>query len=230
MKKLSAYLILAIITLLVTGYIVTAQSASDMYIATKFTHKLHVEDNGMKCTDCHGKAVEVKPGVRMNPGHAQCIECHDVQEKNECAKCHTSAGIPSGFGKPASHLSFDWKQMHGTEAAMKVTECNVCHEPKSCDECHNGSKLTNSPHPVGFRFNHAVDAAFGGRCLSCHETKAKCTDCHRREIPVRHAMGTLWANRNNGGEHVEEARMAMESCLACHDQGKTEPACVRCHK
>ncbi len=195
----------------------------------KFSHNYHHDEVGLACDKCHDATREVKPGIHALPQHAQCVECHEFAGKENCDFCHINGKKGGGFGKPTSHITPDWtKNLHGIEATARKTECWVCHNQSSCDACHNSTGVTGKPHPAGYRFNHATDAAFGGRCLTCHETREYCTSCHRASIPMRHPLGSAWANLQ-GGAHRDEAQKFIETCLACHDVGKSEPTCARCH-
>lgn len=227
MKKV---ILLLLLLLFAIGGSWLVNAANESVTALKFSHSLHKETASMTCVQCHSEATEVKPGIRKNPGHNQCIECHDVTSKSECGMCHTDAIKGGGFGKPFNHTTPDWaNRVHGMDANVNVVECRVCHEQSSCDQCHSNATRKLSPHGPNYLFNHATDAAMGGRCLSCHETRESCTSCHRATIPLRHPLGFSWANLEKGGNHAEEGRMYFESCLACHDQGANEPTCARCH-
>ncbi|MCX7834968.1 MAG: hypothetical protein N2450_02705 [bacterium] len=204
--------------------------ANESVTALKFSHTLHLQTVEMTCIQCHGSAKEVKAGVRKNPNHEQCKECHNTNNTNECNTCHVSGIKGGGFGKPFNHTSPEWNsRIHGLDASANLVECRVCHEQASCDQCHSNSTSNLSPHSPNYIFQHSTDAAMGGRCLSCHETRQFCTDCHRKSIPIRHPLGYQWANTGAGGKHAEEGKLYFESCLACHDQSPQEPTCVRCH-
>ncbi len=229
MKRQIKWLLPILLVTAICGLVLFAYAMNESVTNLKFNHKYHTDEVGATCIQCHGSAREVKPGIRAVPSHEQCKECHEDDLKNACTKCHVGKE-GGGFGKPVSHLSPDWQKIHGMEAAGKTTECNVCHQQSSCDQCHNGNNVVSgSPHPAGWRFNHATEAAFGGRCYTCHESSEKCVACHRASIPIPHALGSVWANPTTGGEHKDEAEKYMVTCLACHDMGKAEPTCARCH-
>lgn len=228
MKKVFIFLLL----FLICGTLWIVLAANESVTALKFSHSLHKQTAEMTCVQCHGSATEVKPGIRKNPDHQQCKECHDVENKQECKLCHTDEVKGGGFGKPFNHTTPEWSsRIHGLDANANLVECRVCHEQSSCDRCHSNATTNNlSPHSPNYLFYHSTDAAMGGRCLSCHETRKYCTDCHRNTIPIRHPFGYSWANTTTGGKHAEEGKFYFESCLACHDQDSTEPTCARCHQ
>lgn len=189
-----------------------------------FAHKSHI-DKGLDCATCHGR-LDFAGAVPSVPVMADCQSCHLLRRAPVgCEQCHQ--------GKrplPAEHQLATWRQDHGWEASAATTDCASCHSQSSCDQCHQGLNLYGSPHPPGWVFSHYADAAWGAECLSCHETRRSCTDCHRRSLPLAHPLGPDWANRTTGGEHRNQAEAFMESCLACHDLGAADPTCAKCHR
>jgi hypothetical protein len=130
-------------------------------------------------------------------------------------------------------LAFTWLKDHGLEASTGAGDCRACHEPQTCDDCHQGTGIfgaRGSPHPPGWKFNHFAEADFGAECLSCHETRETCTNCHRAMMRLPHPLGPAWANPATGGEHKGEFGASPEACLSCHDLGAKDPVCARCHK
>jgi len=191
-----------------------------------FSHQSHTAA-GVACADCHGDIAAglAQPQV---PVMAACQSCHTQRAATlDCAKCHRGE-----TPKPADHLTAVWLDDHGLEALAGASNCTGCHQQSSCDNCHQGHNVfgaKGSPHPPGWLFNHFTDTDFGAECLSCHETRTKCVSCHRAMIPAPHSFGPAFANPETGGEHTEEFRASPQTCLACHDLGKRDPTCARCH-
>ena len=190
-----------------------------------FAHQRH-NAAGIGCAECHG---EVAGGVQPQvPVMADCQSCHSRKGAAlECAQCHQGA-----TPQPADHLTAAWLAEHGQEALAGSSDCAACHRQSSCDACHQGYNLAGakgSPHPVGWLFNHFAEADFGAECLSCHETRTSCVSCHRAMLPVPHSFGPEFADPVSGGEHSQEFEASPQACLACHDLGKMEPTCARCH-
>ncbi|MFH0882353.1 MAG: hypothetical protein V2A56_05150 [bacterium] len=185
-----------------------------------FAHKVHGK---VDCNQCHGDPAKAEPVI---PGMTACQSCH-LQESGplECGECHLGESP-----KPQDHQLASWHQDHGIEASFRGDDCSMCHTQATCDECHQGENLYGSPHPPTWVFNHGIEANWSGECLSCHESRDECTSCHRQRIPVPHPFGAAFANTENGGAHVDEARAFIESCLACHDVGEGDPTCARCHE
>jgi len=177
-----------------------------------FTHSAHQQ---FPCTRCH---------VRLFPDGMEIA----FPEPEDCRRCHDESKP-----RPTDHLWESWLLQHGIEASLNETSCSVCHTQESCDNCHQGTGIygaTHSPHPPTWLFNHFADAAFGGECLVCHESRKFCVDCHRRMIHIPHPFGWgEYANREDGGKHVEEARLYLETCLSCHDVEGEDHTCGKCH-
>lgn len=189
-----------------------------------FAHNIH-SDADVSCDQCHGTITEVgqEPSIIvMN----DCQSCHMVQNADlECGICHQGESP-----QPWDHKLASWHGDHGLEASFGTSDCASCHTQATCDECHQGELLDGKPHPAGWEFNHFVEASMGSDCLVCHETRSYCTDCHRAMAPLPHPMGPGFANFNDGGDHVDEARAFGETCLSCHDVGGDDPTCARCHE
>ncbi|MDZ7624448.1 MAG: hypothetical protein U5J96_08415 [Ignavibacteriaceae bacterium] len=53
----------------------------------KFSHALHYEL--VECAECHSVVSEsISLNDRLLPNHDNCVDCHDVDDDNECATCH----------------------------------------------------------------------------------------------------------------------------------------------
>jgi len=186
----------------------------------QFGHKTHV-GSGLDCEKCHGKANS--PTL---PSNAICHTCHSADyQPLDCSVCH-----PGNPPLPADHQLVTWQADHGLDAAMTTSDCSVCHEQAACDECHQGENLYGNPHPPTWKFNHFAETSYGAECLTCHETRETCTNCHRASIPMPHPLGPDWANNASGGDHMEQAESLIESCLSCHDIGEDDPTCAKCHE
>ncbi|MDP8207358.1 MAG: cytochrome c3 family protein [Candidatus Electryonea clarkiae] len=188
-----------------------------------FAHKIHIS-NELKCDNCHTNVT--MPGESPAvPVMSDCQTCHIMANGPlECVQCHTGESP-----KPDDHEITSWLIDHGLEASNNTSDCSACHEQATCDECHQGENIYGKPHPPTWQFNHFTESAFGGECLVCHETRDECTSCHRSILPTPHGFGPVWAHPDNGGDHVEEAKSFMETCIACHDIGEDDPTCARCH-
>lgn len=190
-------------------------------VAQLFPHATHVE-GGMSCADCHGKATQ-EPVLPEKP---QCRGCHaTVSGYEDCRVCHAR----DEELVPASHTP-EWISFHGIDAGWDQGACETCHTQTDCQDCHAGDNVRPRSHPLGYVFNHALEARANEiLCITCHEDQSYCTSCHIAEgvVPQNHSRSD-W---RFGGAHGEEALFNMESCVACHDAGTDDPSCVGsgCH-
>lgn len=196
-------------------------SPSEFYSA--FEHAVHTEA-AVSCETCHGNLM-TSGASPVIPKMSDCQQCH-TQTKGPltCEACHD--------GKrplPSTHLLTTWNTDHGMDARLAGTDCASCHTQQSCDMCHQGINISGSPHPPTWKFNHFAETSFGSECLSCHQTRSYCTDCHKSTRPVPHPIGSGFANRQTGGDHKQDFAMFTESCLSCHDLGSARNTCNRCH-
>jgi hypothetical protein len=128
-----------------------------------FNHRLHVEDSGLECGDCHLHALT---GVRATiPNVGVCLDCHDeVQtESPEEAKvvAYVQAGEPIPWRKVyllPDHVYFSHRR-HTTIAGL---ECEVCHGPV-------GERVD----PVSRPFTPMTMDA----CMECHDASGASNDC-----------------------------------------------------
>lgn len=173
-----------------------------------FAHSKH----GAECSSCHGKLSDLvaEPTRPMLP---------------DCQMCHEHKSV-----KPQSHLIPLWTRQHGEEAEFVAGDCAVCHTQSSCDECHQGENIFETPHPESWIHDHAVEAGWKANCLACHESNEQCLACHRVQVPVPHPFGAKHANVNDGGTHKDDVKAFPETCVTCHDLGGEDPTCAKCHQ
>ncbi len=133
-----------------------------------FNHRLHVEDVGADCTDCHLYALT---GVRATiPNIQSCVDCHpeSLTESAEEARLieFIEAGQPIPWKKVywvPDHVYFS----HRRHAALGEIACGVCHGPVGARD-----------QPV----TRALVEMSMDACMNCHEeTDASndCIACHR---------------------------------------------------
>ena len=134
----------------------------------------------------------------------------------------------------------------GLQARSQARSCQQCHADSSCSECHSQVAPTVNArlfpeaverpllHRGDWRTVHAIEArADGDTCLRCHQPR-QCVRCHEQHGLVSGVAGGRaphppgWATPG-GAFHGDEARLQIESCAACHDQGAASN-CVRCHR
>jgi hypothetical protein len=80
--------------------------------------------------------------------------------------------------QPANH-NHDWLSRHVVFAKLDAQDCESCHQPRYCQECHNRRDLPiRTFHDTNVRFTHGIEArANPMKCGECH-TSGFCQRCH----------------------------------------------------
>jgi hypothetical protein len=131
------------------------------------------------------------------------IATSHIVASNACETCHISIADL----KPQSHKSSSFIASHKFAASKFNTNCIMCHDNASCQECHtstttitqhNTSKDFYQPyspsnsgtgtqlqqitrvHSLDYVYTHGIDAkGKTSECQSCHETESFCVNCHQ---------------------------------------------------
>jgi hypothetical protein len=214
-----------------------------------FSHAAHIErvgDDG--CAKCHATADWDEVPVPL-PDMDSCLGCHNHNQdyaQAQCLHCHPALRKqPLKAVAEFQHVG-DWMSRHGLQARSQADSCQQCHVETTCSECHSSvAPAVNSRlfpeavdrpllHRGDWRSTHAMEArADGDTCVRCHNTST-CVQCHEQNGltagvsggRVPHPPG--WSTPG-GAFHGDEARLRIETCAACHDQGAASN-CVACHK
>ena len=242
MKKL--YFIGGLI--IISGIVVAGQLKWDSDLT--FSHKYHIEEEGVECTDCHGAVEESTSGTDdLLPAMSTCFECHDDEEDN-CSFCHKNAKdkriilprvveyIPKfnhkkhaaeGISCNKCHADINTKEtvQSGLHLPM-MSDCMECHEtPETiagCYKCHTTNQtLLPDNHALSWKSQHGMESETGDQnCASCH-TKSFCVDCHQ---------GTNLLNESHAPEFISTHSLSFSvresNCENCH-QGLDD--CRECH-
>jgi hypothetical protein len=215
----------------------------------RFNHAAHLARSGITCATCHAPATEsTQVDDKLGPQMAVCTDCHQAQmDRLNCKYCHTR--LPE-LGKPsigeAVHTT-GFFALHGSWATGSAQLCASCHEQRFCADCH--AKTTplrpsvklpeavdrNFIHRGDFLGRHALEAnAHPASCQTCHG-QSFCEDCHRRSKASADVRGARsphpagYAFPGGKAFHGRDARVNIQACAACHDQGAASN-CVTCHK
>ena len=173
----------------------------------KFSHQLHVKENGIACVDCHPAAkTSAQSSDNLHPTHDNCSPCHSDQVSNTCGYCHLN---PDSI-EPAPPRIREINFSHAKHVAMDSVQCVTCHQ--NIDEV-----TTAGPHNMPTM----------GTCTTCHNDRsavAACEACHTNFatlIPQDHLAG------NFRQDHRKLTRLgALDvSCATCH----TQNFCADCH-
>ena len=224
-----------------------------------FSHKMHAENYGFDCVDCHHESSDPQKGVLKCgvchgaiPTNAELAEIgkdgdgtkplgnmpyHDtsiVTDKKACLTCH--------------HLEYvqkDWgHDKHSEEYGL---DCQSCHhgedieaEPMNCNNCHfDGAEIS-------------LKDAVHTKCADCHqdwfdEGLKSCNKCHdeldtRKELAKKgdFTMNPTFAKCSSchGTKEPQElVKNRMQSfhdlCMGCHESVGAGPygsdKCNQCH-
>ena len=254
-----------------------------------FSHKLHVVENGMECSACHGSAeTSVLGSDNLMPDMESCGTCHDVESPDNCGTCHSDVDNPRNVPrvakyfpqfshqqhiaqgldcaechspviqkeaigeyilpamescqechtekrvKPKTHGP-NYRHAHGDDSRVFAKTiradqtCRACHSLQYCQTCHEGDNLDRTTHPLNYAFTHALEAqGKDNQCATCHIDRSFCIECHQQYFVLPHNHTAGWANRADGGRHVDAARSDLENCMSCHEQDAAL-VCQKCH-
>ncbi len=170
----------------------------------KFSHSLH--SDLVECADCHKSVTEsTSLGDRLLPDHDSCVDCHDVDDENECSTCHMNENYEALI-QIESELIFN----HKIHNIMEI----------ACTDCHIGLDK------VDYSFEGAEAYPSMEICAACHNeveiASNACESCHittANLIPINH--------RNNDylRSHKFLAWEADANCMMCHNNN----TCQECH-
>lgn len=184
-----------------------------------FSHRIHVEEEGLDCETCHATVyAEDTPGM---PVARQCRLCHPAPEPpaegEEPAEEEADVLAPLLDGEGALRLQ------GVTRLAEDVTFPHLRHVDTGveCGACH-----------AGIETNERVDRGLAlsmDDCLACHEKlgqDTECATCHAAlatDVAPR-THGELW-KREHGGVVRSRSAATVDRCELCHQ----ESSCVSCH-
>jgi LysM repeat protein len=116
---------------------------------------------------------------------------HDEPARNQaplCASCHMGAASTDGTRcdtchttmKPRDHTAGFRDKVHGRQAQMDSSRCQVCHRAERCEACHR--EIPRSHFPLNKWVEQGLHGSRGrlemGACLTCHRFETACSRCH----------------------------------------------------
>lgn len=170
----------------------------------KFSHSLHFEL--VECADCHSKVSEsISLNDRLLPNHDNCIDCHDVDDENECKTCHVNENYGpliqkktdliynhkihklQGMNCVDCHKGLDKVDysFESSEVIPSMEICAACHNEvkiatNACESCHISTYnlLPQNHRDVDYTRSHKFQAwEVNANCMMCHDNNT-CQDCH----------------------------------------------------
>jgi hypothetical protein len=236
-----ALAVVLISALMISRLIGGSDSASDL---RKFSHGFHTTEAGVECQTCHQGIAELAAGQRSMPGHKICSDCHEVDNKAECGKCHSNPDNPTAIPAVSEYyLAFSHKThtanglqcsaCHGDVASTGMQPtltdmqgCMACHRDRNgsleCEKCHQGGKPRPLDHMlVTWQADHGLEASSGAvNCAQCHD-QSSCDACHQGVNLSGSPHPPTWKFN-----HFAESSYGGE-CLVCHE---THESCTTCHR
>jgi len=205
----------------------------------RFSHALHLAEDGVDCTSCHASALSSRSSVdNLVPGEKACDPCHDIDRGR--------ARELAAAGKPAKHMCDDchpgFDPANALVQRVKIQPPNIkndhaVHAAKgvACRRCH-GDLLAE-----GVKLATRAQLPRMSLCLQCHDGERapdECVTCHlagpggyvRTEFPegqlrpsgsLRGADHDVTFRRS----HRSAAKSNPRYCANCH----RKEFCVECH-
>jgi mono/diheme cytochrome c family protein/plastocyanin len=131
-----------------------------------FNHRLHIEEVGADCMDCHESVLEdQRAGV---PTNETCLGCHDPGDLDDS----TSTELRAVFDYLQKEVEIPWNRVHDLPGhvtfphSRHVTAGNI-----GCAQCHGDLAQRDSP-PERPAFNLKMNW-----CLDCHDQEEATNDC-----------------------------------------------------
>ena len=182
-----------------------------------FSHRLHTEEEGLECGDCHSRAEDSEdPGM---PRPAQCAICHNGLDEKKPAEHRVTTlfegdrFLTAHAGRQSDEIVFSHQQ-HATRGV----DCAACHAEVARDD--------GSLAQLGDKMRMSMDA-----CVDCHETGGgpKLEDCAACHVEIRAGVAPPSHRANWKRYHgsVVRGRFAERSdqCALCHKASE----CTDCH-
>ncbi len=240
---LTALVLTVGLSVLVAG---TGGGGEEPQSGLRFSHKLHTQDAGMGCADCHSAVAESASAADViRPDHSTCQSCHEEQLNESCTTCHvTDPGeytipVRDTRGLVFSHAfhigqGAECAACHADVAGVEAGEhiplppmatCNTCHDDaqasNACESCHtNLALLRPVEHNESDFLRHHKQLALrdGANCLSCH-TEEGCAECHNGAELVSVTVPGSDLQVPNGPRLFAIARGQGQNKLKVHDAG-----------
>lgn len=220
-----------------------------------FSHKHHIEEEELKCENCHTGADKGQP---TKPVAKTCMKCHEGSDAKKPPEKRLAAHLVNGElpANPATKSMGDVKFNHESHIKGKLT-CVTCHgdvakskslsgkmtpKMKDCVTCH--SKIENVNVKNNCAYCHKVirrDVApqdhksnwkqLHGKAVGfmTKDSAERCETCHTQEWCLRcHRQEKPKSHTNywRSRGHNVQAELDRQSCKVCHQPD----FCVRCHR
>jgi len=219
MKRIFPCLVLALLSLAFLG------CEEEEQYQLRFSHYLHVTENDMACSDCHGE-----PGTPAFNAitHETCLDCHDEPAAEEisaktCGICHQEKQL-ADFALPEkeegeSAVTNAVEEADGETAAQPERGIFVHTEALAgkCTDCH-GYLMDEELQTVPMLQREDI-VAMRNRA---HLSGSDCSTCHEGVDPslAPESHDRVWTKR-----HGQFGMQPDAACSVCH----TQDSCMDCH-
>lgn len=170
----------------------------------KFSHSMHNEL--VECSDCHTSVAESTSLTdRLLPNHDSCVNCHEVDNENECSTCHVNENYEALIQKE-SELIYN----HKIHALLEI----------NCTDCHKGLDK------VDYSFESSEVYPSMEICSACHnEVKIASNACESCHISTFNLLPQNHRSNDYVRSHKFLAWEANANCMMCHNN----TTCQECH-
>ncbi|GAB4256005.1 MAG: cytochrome c3 family protein [Deferrisomatales bacterium] len=139
-----------------------------------FNHKLHVEDNGLECVECH-VYVRSQPFAGL-PGVEKCLECHEEPQTDSAEEEKIRQTAEQG-GELQWNRIYDVPDhvyySHRRHVVAGGLECGECHGPIAESTSPPTRPLNEITMDFCIECHMERDVAMAGDgpgdCFSCHK-------------------------------------------------------------
>ena len=177
-----------------------------------FSHRVHVEDQGLDCTDCHTGAEDSdEPGM---PGLGSCMLCHEELDAEKPESRRVASLYEGGV----------WARKERSALPGEVLFSHATHVELGgdCASCHGAIETTDA-------IEDEVQVSMDD-CIRCHAAvgvAAECATCHT-EVRADRPPATHGGDWSEFHGQVVRARSedTVDRCAMCH----TESSCTTCHQ
>jgi hypothetical protein len=216
---------MAVLTILIATALAWAPGSTH---APSFSHKLHLENVGLTCTDCHQAALDKGSSANsLFPSSETCFACHGPEQQDDCQICAAVERL-QGLEKPIPGIIFD----HGTHLtsarfreqlgpSAQGDQADPEFTKELCLSCHHGMDQV----ALGTAENFPTMS----ECLGCHpfqgDPMASCRTCHSTAFNLRppsHRTKTFFDAHSR-----TEPPLDRSECHTCHSP-EYNP-CTQCH-
>lgn len=161
--------ILAVIVVLGLGLVLAVATAALGYAWNRveqpiaFNHRVHIEEVGFECTDCH---LYAKTGVRATiPNIEICEACHADAED-------ASPGVVRTVEYVERSEPIPWRKVYRVPNHVYFSHRrHTAMAGIACEECHG--EVGQRTEPV----DRPAVAPTMERCLDCHDERGASNDC-----------------------------------------------------